>query len=103
MYNNKVICILKDTYGNTVGAEVELNGKTYKLRTADLKSRKFNFINATVDKNGHVRAKSGSLPRKEYKAPSKVSIVEADIDNGVSIGVGKCHLRYAVLIEDEIK
>ncbi len=58
--------ILEDENGDTVGARFQnSNGEVLNCPTADLILDRNNFVcvNATIDKNGFVRAKKGSLER----------------------------------------
>ena len=70
----KVISILKDKKGNTIGAKIEYNGYRINLSTIKLINLhgRVEFENAIITKDGFVKAKSGNLPVEIFDINRKI-------------------------------
>lgn len=81
----RVVCILTDKNNKTVGAHiVDDLGRYHDLSTEQLRLGRYNFDNATVDSNGYVRAKRGSLDKVRLNTKSTMR-EQADIANAKKV------------------
>lgn len=80
VFYGKVIAILIDEYGKTLGARIlSIDNKQYDVQTSYLAMNKetFCFSNAILSSDGYVRAKCGSLPKVIKKQnPNTVELRE---------------------------
>ena len=80
VFYGKVIAILIDEYGKTLGARIlSIDNKQYDVQTSYLTMNKetFCFSNAILSSDGYVRAKRGSLPKVIKKQnPNTVELRE---------------------------
>lgn len=65
----RVVCILKEKSGKTIGAKVTDGSKDWNVKSEELlgyKSQGLLFSNAVITSDGHVRGKDCHLPSKTY-------------------------------------
>ena len=81
----KVISILKDKKGNTIGAKIEYNGYRINLSTIKLINLhgRVEFENAIITKDGFVKAKSGNLPVEIFDINRKIKQLYHGSDGGI--------------------